>query len=210
MLNVVDDQLVVEEKGIYSIEKFLMSRRLMYLQVYLHKTSIAVEKMLVRFIELYKYEALNDKPSHSLLKNMLSSEFQSTNNNLIERHALLDDVDVLMALKEEQFSTNFLLQYLSDSILKRKIFNVSLSDRKTSDTIVEEIRDHIQTTLDIDQKSAESLILIGEESNQEYNLKAKEIKILMKNSDVMPFSSVSTYRYSPNTKKLFYWCTPRL
>lgn len=210
MLNVVDDQLVVEEKGIYSIEKFLMSRRLMYLQVYLHKTSIAVEKMLVRFIEVLKQNIEKQSLPESHLMKVLSSEYGEPDKSMIQDHSLLDDVDVIMSLKVAQHNDHFVLKYLSESILKRKIFNVSLTDQKTHPKIVVEKIDQIQKMLDIDQKSAESLTLLGEESNQEYSLETNEIKIFMKNGDVKPFSSVSTYNFSPKTKKLYYWCTPRL
>lgn len=209
MLNVVDDQLVVEEKGIYSIEKFLMSRRLMYLQVYLHKTSIAVEKMLVRYIEVLKQNIDKQLFPESHLIKVLSSLYDVPDKLMIQDHSLLDDVDVIMSLKVAQHCDHFVLKYLAESILKREIFNVSLSDRKAHPNIVKNKIDQIQEVLNIDRQSAESLTLLGEESNQEYSLKTKEIKILMKNGDVKPFSFVSTYNFSQKTKKLFYWCTPR-
>jgi HD superfamily phosphohydrolase len=210
MLNVVDDQLVVEEKGIYSIEKFLMSRRLMYLQVYLHKTSLVAEQMLILFIKVLKHEAHRLDLKDNILKNLLVSPGDSLTDEICDRYALLDDIDVMMALKEAQWSDNFILNYISSSILKRQLFNISLRDRKAPPKEVAESIAKVMKYFNVGIKDAESLVIMGREHNKEYDLNNNEIKILLKNGDVKPFSIVSTYMVSEKNTEMHYICSPRM
>ena len=210
MLNVVDDQLVVEEKGIYSIEKFLLSRRLMYLQVYLHKTSIAVEQMLVRFLQIFKNTSINSGKGFTQLQRILVSDYNQINRETIEQHATLDDVDVIMALKEAFHSDHIVLRYIAQSIIKRKTFKITIMDQPIDEEYIVDQIDQVQSHFNIDRSMAKELVITGSERNQAYNLSAKEIKILKKDGSVQPYSSVSTYNYYPNSTELHYICVPRI
>jgi len=134
MLNVVDNHLVVEEKGIYSIEKFLVARRLMYWQVYLHKTVIIAEQMLIRTVRRAK-ELLEENPDYfpceGLLENLLKKKSEADFEDpkkLIEAFTELDDFDVFYSLKKWQYDSDKILAYLASSIISRKLFCIELSN----------------------------------------------------------------------------------
>ena len=132
MLNVRNDELVVEEKGIYSVEKFLVARRLMYWQVYLHKTSVAGEQLLIRVLKrakelIQKGEKLPmSSPLLFFMEHKVGKE-QFT-KDVLDRFALLDDVDVLWAMKEWQFHPDFVLSKLSKMLLHRDLPKVKIQN----------------------------------------------------------------------------------
>ena len=128
MLNVVDDELVIEEKGIYSIEKFLTARRLMYWQVYLHKTSLVAEQMILRVLKRAKQLTQNGVAldASSALRFFLSRSTTSSDfdNSTLDQFSLLDDYDVMSALKSWQFHDDFVLKHLSQMILNRTLLKI--------------------------------------------------------------------------------------
>ena len=128
MLNVVDGELVIEEKGIYSVEKFLTARRLMYWQVYLHKTSLVAEQLLIRLLKrakelTLKGEKLNASKalSYFLNKTVTKSEFT---DDVLETFAQLDDVDILSAMKSWQYHDDFVVGNLSQMIMERELLTI--------------------------------------------------------------------------------------
>ena len=128
MLSVVDNQIVVEEKGIYSIEKFLQSRRIMYWQVYLHKTVLAAEKMLIHWFGLLLQDPMRDKALPNLKKILSNDPKIKERKKLLKLYANIDDTDIISALKFSLNSRNSNIQVLANGLLNRNLFKCQLSD----------------------------------------------------------------------------------
>ena len=199
MLNVMDGELVLEEKGIYSIEKFLIARRLMYWQVYLHKTVLSAEQMLIRVLKRAK-ELSNTEGSQLVsfgqLDHFLKIKKTYVNKKnvkeLIEDFARLDDFDIIASLKMWSTASDYVLSFLSRSILDRKLFKTELQNEPFSNKNIEEIQlrvaAHIPPDTDINY-----LVFTGTESNQTYNNIKDEIKILSKNQTVNSITESMDY-----------------
>ncbi len=135
-MNVVDDVLVIEEKGIYSVEKFLMSRRLMYWQVYLHKTSLVAELILTKILKRAKELTQKgvvlpcSEPLRFFMQHKITFEtFDTTNLNLFSQ---LDDFDIISALKSWQNQDDFILSSLSKMIINRDLLKIKVGNEKVS------------------------------------------------------------------------------
>ena len=215
MLHVVEDQLVLEEKAIFSIEKFLVARHIMYWQVYLHKTSIVSETLLREFVR--RYLAICD-PDDGSLASFAHGKINGTINDesYLEEFSRLDDVDVLMSLKSSIDHPDFVLKYLSNAILHRKLHKLILSDDPISRDLLESKRHIFKKSLklissnlkNIDQ-IVENLIFTGHESNQAYNKDRETIRILRKSGDVVPIYEVLEAFVSVNKITKHYLCYPR-
>ncbi|WP_111307322.1 HD domain-containing protein [Confluentibacter sediminis] len=187
MLNVVDDKLVIEEKGIYSVEKFIVARRFMYWQVYLHKTGLVAEQLLIRTLkrakELNKIKKLNTSKSlEYFLNNEISIE--NFNDETLEIFSRLDDYDIILALKEWQHHDDFVLSHLSEMIINRNLLKIKLKNKKIKE---EELKSHIQHVMDrlkLTKKEAEYFVFMGEISNQAYQLNHHSINILHKSGKI--------------------------
>ncbi len=215
MLNVANGELVVEEKGIYSIEKFLISRRLMYWQVYLHKTVLSAERMLTKTLERAKdlintegvalecfgqlNELLNPKNSIGHKKNM---------KELVGRFAKLDDYDIIASLKMWTSNSDFILSFLSKSILDRKLFKLELKNRPFEQSVVEGVLQQISTKVP-SNTDLSYLVFTGEESNLTYNNIKDEIKILFKNGEIRPISESMDYELNSKIVTKHYLCFPK-
>ncbi len=216
MLAVRNEELLVEEKGIFSIEKFLMSRRLMYWQVYLHKTSIIAEQMLVQFMQLLKKHVKNHKVEfyseelQFFLQNEITSEkFENSKKAFVKMYALLDDYDIYSLLKKFLQSENFSLNFISNGLIHRNLFKIELSDERIGGDYIDSIRLKLANALNLSSESAEDLILVGQESNQAYNISKDEIKILYKNGNILPLSSgINNMVQTKNITKYFV-CYPQ-
>jgi HD superfamily phosphohydrolase len=199
MLNVKDNQLVIEEKGIYSVEKFLVSRRVMYWQVYLHKTVLSAEQMLIAVLKRAKtlinsnVKVFASEPMLKLLKtdfSLISKELILT--EYLDVFADLDDVDILTLIKSNCNHTDFILSYLCKSLLERKLFKISLQEGDISNSFIEDILNNIIKLFGVSKEVANSLILQGQESNLTYNSNKEEIRILQKDGVVKPLSEFDT------------------
>lgn len=191
MLNVADNQLVVEEKGLQSIEKFLLSRHFMYQQVYLHKTALCADHMLKSFFKELKEDAaaqalLSSRP----LKELLASLGKSA-DNVLSLFTSLDDNDIILALKDCLTSKNILLKRFSEGILNRRLFKVVTERESFSDTYVASIYAEVQRFTGYPMDIVDKIVNLGIERSAVYNEK-NEIKILLKNQeDVVTFSQQS-------------------
>ena len=142
MLNVKDDQLVIEEKGIYSIEKFLIARRFMYWQVYLHKTSLVAEQLLTRVLQRAKQLVKNgtsleaSKPLQYFLTNDIN--LQNFNSQGLQIFSQLDDFDIVSAMKSWQYHDDFVLKNLCDMIINRDLLSVKLKSKPLKNSILKE------------------------------------------------------------------------
>jgi len=197
MLDVVNDNLVVEEKGIYSIEKFLIARRLMYWQVYLHKTVVSSENMLIKVLQRAK-ELINAKkeiyssPSLALfLNNNYTLADFDTKPQLLNAFAELDDFDIYSSLKYWKNNPDFILSSLSDMILNRKLLKIKVQNTEFSTTEIEIERKKIQEHFNISEKEAKYFVFSNKVSNSTYNIEKANINILMKNGDVIDITSAS-------------------
>lgn len=205
MLNVVDDNIVVEEKGIYSIENFLNARRLMYWQVYLHKTSLGAERMLINLINRAKTLAHTEhkvfaSPSLStfLEKNMSLEDFQ-TDNGLLEVYGNLDDHDIWGAIKVWQKDSDKVLSMLSTMLLERTLFKIILVNEPTEKDHINAIRDSISKQYGLLRSESRHFMTHGEVTNKAYMSGGQTINILTKKGDVIDIAKAADL---PNIKAI--------
>ncbi len=217
MLNVVDNNLVVEEKGIYSIEKFLMARRLMYWQVYLHKTSLCAEVMLKHILARARYLVQHGKPPECsgtlrwfLHEAPSSEDFENNRDRWLQRFTELDDVDILYAVKLWVNNPDPVLNMLASGIIHRKLFRIIMQPQPFENSLVDAVSRQLSGFFPKEKYPLEWLLFRGSESNQSYNSKVNEIKILLKNGEVIPFSSLTESAPPVNLAKRFYLCFPKI
>ncbi len=215
MLNVADDRLVVEQKGIYSVERFLTSRRIMYWQVYLHKTVVSAEQMLI--LVLKRAQALSRKgqpvwapPSLAFfLEQQITSEvFRSRRNDLLDCFAALDDTDITSAVKAWQKHADPLLAYLSYGLVNRRLFRLEFSNDPFPETYLKQLREGLAEHRDL-PRGAESFLITGQESNSAYTTNKQEIMVLTKKGVVVPMSKISDFGIPPRTFTKHFLCYPK-
>ena len=216
MLNVVDDELVVEEKGIYSAEKFLVARRLMYWQVYLHKTSLVAEQLLTRMLQRAK--ELTSKgvvlSASSALSYFLNHEVTLVgfDDEILEKFSKLDDYDIVSAMKEWQSCEDFVLKNLSDMIVNRDLLKIKLKNKKIKPASKEK---HIQKLIkkyNISREEAEYFVFTGEISNQAYQNDVQQINILHKSGkieDIVKASDQLNLKALSKPVTKYYICYPK-
>jgi len=217
MLNVVDDQLVVDEKGIYSIENFLNARRLMYWQVYLHKTAVSAERMLVNLIKRAQYliqsgEALSCSVSLQffLKKSYTIEDFKK--HEIINHFGQLDDHDIWGAIKLWQNHPDQILSTLCQMLLQRNLFQIILSNDPIEKATIENVRSEICDTYKVLRKDATYLFSHGIVSNEAYVSEGQGIHILTKKGERKEIADASDL---PNIKALSkivkknYLCCPK-
>jgi HD superfamily phosphohydrolase len=216
MLNVVDDTLVVEEKGIYSIEKFLMARRLMYWQAYLHKTSLVAELMLMRILkrarELASREVkLPGSPAMLFfIENHITSE--TFTDETLEKFAKLDDTDVISAIKLCQDHDDKVLSTLSRMLLNRDLLKVKLGPDKFS---ADEVRERATAWAEregLSYEEAKYFVFKGKIRNQAYNKESQPIRILKKDrtiEDVIEASDQLNLKALSKPVTKYYLCFPK-
>lgn len=197
MLNVVDDRLVVEQKGIYSVEKFLVARRLMYWQVYLHKTSVAAEQLLIKVLSRAKYLAASGKElfcSPSLryfLYNTVTAKEFAIGSEAMRHYALLDDSDVLSAIKAWTQSDDKVLRLLSEAFTNRRIFRGRLLDAPLTDEEREQQREYYAHKLGIALEDADYFFVEHVSTKNTYSEKDDSIDILYQDGAVCDIATAS-------------------
>ncbi len=172
MLNVVDDKLVVEEKGIYSVEKFLVARRLMYWQVYFHKTSLGAEQLLTRMFKRAKYLVRHEKKlkAADALSYFLAHEISEANfdEEVLEIFSRLDDYDVVSAMKMWAREDDFVLSRLCTMLLDRKLLKVRLLNEDIAPGVLEQKRSDFRKTHDLSEEEVNYFIFGGKISQLAY------------------------------------------
>lgn len=197
MMNVVNGKLVLEEKGIYSIEKFIVARRLMYWQVYLHKTVVAAEYMLIQALRRAKElkqkgTALFASPAlNYFLENNVSAEDFKSDPKVLERFALLDDYDILGAIKVWQSESDKVLSELSKRIIDRRLFKIEVSKTPFSVEKITAIRAEIVKNLNLSEQEAEHFIITNKLTNNAYNFKRENINLVMKSGEIIDVTKAS-------------------
>ena len=216
MMNVVDDVLVIEEKGIYSVEKFLMSRQLMYWQVYLHKTSLVAEliltKVLKRAKELTQKGILLpcSEPLLFFMQNKITAETFNSEN--IELFSQLDDFDIISALKSWQKQDDFILSSLSKMIINRDLLKVKVSSEKGSKEELKLLKERFASENNIALQDTNYFIFKGKIKNQAYSIEAESIRILKKDKTIEDVAEASDQLNLKSLSKLvtkYYICFPK-
>ena len=197
MLTVKNDNIAVEEKGIYSIEKFLIARRLMYWQVYLHKTVIAGEQLLCKIFNRSRElslqgEKFNITPAlnHFLDTVITEEEFRSQPQHL-DIFAKLDDTDVMAAVKVWADSKDFVLSKLCNNLIKRKLFHVDITSEQPDSEFVEELRQRAARKYHISTDEASYFVFTDAIRNNAYNKGDGNIQILMKSGEIRDIALAS-------------------
>jgi HD superfamily phosphohydrolase len=194
MLNVENDILVVEEKGIYSVEKFIVARRLMYWQVYFHKTVISAEQVLIKILERAKWLVQNDfqliAPDSLMpfLKNDYKINDFESDSELLDKFTALDDYDVLYAIKQWMKSEDFILSYLCKCIINRQLFKVELSDQPFAEEYISLIRNNLMELNGVNESDSDYLLISGSIANNAYNPGFDKIMIVSKAGDIHDIS----------------------
>ena len=195
MLTVKDDTLIVEEKGIYSIEEFLVARRLMYWQVYLHKTSIGAEFVLVKLLARVKELTHQGKklPMTTALRFFVENHItkETFDSHALELFAQLDDYDIISGLKEWQYGEDWVLAKLSQMILNRDLLRVRLYRSPVEKEKVQELLREAAEQLQIPEELASYFVFTGEISNTAYRKDEQNILIYTKNNKIIDVTKAS-------------------
>ena len=195
MLNVKDDELMVEEKGIYTIEKFLVARRLMYWQVYLHKTSLVAEQVLVKVLKRAKYltESGQVLPASKALSYFLKKKNAEGvfDQEALEVFSNLDDYDIISAMKSWCDADDFVLSTLCKIIIDRKLPRIKIKKKPFKKEFIQEERERVKMRYDITDEEVDYFVFTGTLTNQAYTLKKEAINILTKKGKVIDVISAS-------------------
>lgn len=184
MLTVHKGELMVEEKGVYSTEKFIVARRLMYWQVYLHKTVLCAEQMLKQVIRRAKHiKAFTQTPLNKFIN-------QPVGSVSLEEFCNLDDYDVLSAIKEWSNHDDTVLSYLCKGIIDRCLLKIKYFPQPVDEVLLKQKREEAQKKLGLCNSDEEWLVVTGEASSSTYNVKDENIQILFKDGSVKDISQV--------------------
>jgi HD superfamily phosphohydrolase len=197
MIDVVDGNLVLEEKGIYSIEKFIVARRLMYWQVYLHKTVVAAEFMLIHALRRAKqlvksgHELFASPTLHFFLKNDITSDHFKNDPTILDRFACLDDYDILGALKVWQSHSDKVLSTLSTRLVNRDLFKIEIAKEPFSPDRIKMEKEIVKSENKLKDEELEFFVYSDILSNNAYTQNKQNINMLMKNGDIIDLSKAS-------------------
>jgi HD superfamily phosphohydrolase len=218
MLNVVNDHIVVEEKGIYSIEKFLIARRLMYWQVYLHKTVISAELLLSNILKRAREVAIGGEElkctpalNHFLVNSINSEAFLMEDENL-EIFAGLDDTDIMAAVKVWEGSKDFVLSHLCHDLVRRNLYHVDITNDLPDKNKVEELKQKAVAKYGISYEEASYFVFTDDVRNNAYKPGDGSILILMKDGsvkDITAASDNSNLEALAKTVKKYILCYPK-
>lgn len=199
MLDVVDDQLVVEEKGIYSIEKFIVARRFMYWQVYLHKTVLSAEFMLVNALRRAQELArsgvsLHCSPAlHYFLYNQVKLEHLSSASEALQNYAALDDFDIAAALKVWQSHDDRVLAKIATMLVNRSLFKIEIQREPFDASRINQEIERVAATYNFSKEEAGYFVIQSSVDNRAYNTQFDVIRILMKDGSVRDAAEVSDH-----------------
>ncbi|GAA4282060.1 HD domain-containing protein [Gaetbulibacter aestuarii] len=216
MLNVHGDELVVEEKGIYSVEKFLIARRLMYWQVYLHKTGIVAEQLLIRVLkrakELHAKGVILDASAPLLYFLEHDIHLSNFDDKTLDIFSQLDDFDIVSAMKQWQHHDDFVLRELCSMIINRQLLKIKVKKKPVKAKSLQKHIDKVTSKYSLTDLEAAYFVFTGQMVNQAYELKEKRITIqhktgklqdIVKASDQLNLKALS----KPVTK--YYICYPK-
>lgn len=218
MLDVRNDEIVVEEKGIYSIENFLNARRLMYWQVYLHKTSVSAEKMLISTVSRAIYLARSGMqvpagPALSFfLQQAVGLDSLKSRPDYLKTYAELDDIDIWAAIKMWQAHPDRVLSDMSRRMLERRLFRVRLSNEEPGEATVQSLGEQMKREMHLSNEELPYFLVHGHISNAAYVSEGQKINIITKEGKIFDIAQASDL---PNIKamskivKKYYLCWPK-
>jgi len=221
MFNIADDHLVIEEKGIYSIEKFLIARRLMYWQVYLHKTVIAGEQLLVKILKRARELAINGHElfatpalQHFLKNDVIKKDFFESDIHLL-RFSRLDDQDIFASVKVWREHDDRILSILCTMLVDRNLYKTEISNEIPEESRVQRIKENAMISLEVDENDVSYFVFTDKISNRAYNTAEgnSTINILMKNNttiDIAKASDLSNLESLDKTVRKHILCYPRI
>lgn len=217
MLNVQDDVLVMEEKGIYSIEKFLMARRLMYWQAYLHKTSVVAELTLTKILKRAKELATKGEVFFGspfllfFLNNKI--ELNQIDKTILDKFSNLDDYDVLGAIKQWQYHDDFVLSSLSKMIINRNLLKIELNEDKIDKIKYLELKEKYAKQYNLSDKEVEYFVFKGKIKNEAYSKSSEPIRILKKDKTIETVVEASDQMHLKALSKTvtkYFICYPKV
>lgn len=223
MLNVVDDSLVIDEKGIYSLEKFLIARRLMYWQVYMHKTVISSESLLVNIlrrakelacagVDLFATSSLRFFLYNNIGKTDLVNDRLFTPGLIASHFTKLDDSDILVSSKYWADHSDKVLSDLSRRLLRRDLFAIELQNEPFPPARVDDLQERVRETLTINPGLEDYYVFTNSISNLTYTPDAPVVKILLKNGateDISAVSDMFEHRFLSERITKYFLCYPK-
>ena len=220
MLNVSDDRLVVDHKGIYSVENYLTSRRLMYWQVYLHRTAVGYERVLINTLRRAKalvaegHELFASPALAYFIKNDVDRQWFNTHEEALQMYAELDDSDIWSALKAWRHADDRILSMLATDMLDRRLFRVEVRDEPISEEEADSIAQHIAKRIDITPEEARRYMMsITEAQKDMYNPEDDSIGILYKDGtvkDIAEASEILNVQLLSKKIRKYYLCYQRV
>lgn len=218
MMDVVDNALVVEAKGIYSVEKFLISRRIMYWQVYLHKTVICAEEMLIKLVKRAQFLASQGKEiscSNSLryfIERSVGADDFKSDVQTLNQYSSLDDIDIMSAVKLWMDNEDKILAHLAKSLMNRELFKIKLQDEDFGEAEIQKLEQKIMDRFGVSKDEVDYLLIHHKITSYLYNPQHAMIKILLKNGHVQDFAEASDQWSSLAMQKAVtkhYCCYPK-
>ncbi|MHA3787887.1 HD domain-containing protein [Flavobacterium hauense] len=217
MFDVQDDMLVIEEKGIYSVEKFLVARRLMYWQAYLHKTSVAAELIMTKILKRAKeltqmgIQLPASEPLLYFMQNKVTLD--DFNDEILNKFSYLDDFDIISAVKSWQFNDDYVLRELSKMIINRDLLKIRMRSEKVSKEEVITLLKRFAEISGLTEREAEYFVFRGKIKNQAYNKTGEPIHILKKDrtiEDVVEASDQLNLKALSKPVTKYYLCFPKV
>lgn len=223
MLNVKNDELVVEYKGIYSVENFLIARRLMYWQVYLHKTVLSAEYLLINAlararelalggVELFATPVFKAFLSHTITLNDFNRNLKIDGRPLLDLFTSLDDNDIIASIKEWQNHPDEILSYLSRCIINRRLYKIKISKKPISEQKIALLKERICSHFHVCDEQMKYFLIADTITNSAYNkVSSEKINVLFKNnkiSDIADASDINLSVFSETVRKYFI-CYPK-
>ncbi len=219
MLEVKNDELVIEAKGIYSVEKFLVARRLMYWQVYLHKTVLCAEQMMVKVLMRAKELAADGATlfatpslSYFLYHEVKREEFDSPYTDALEQYLRMDDNDIMASVKQWVYHDDPVLRRLCKGLVERKLYKAELYNEPVSTEYVDALKTKAQAYFKVGEEDVDYLVLHGSTSNSAYNMDKGNINILFKDGslkDVARASDQLNIQYLAQPVVKYFVCYPK-
>lgn len=219
MLHVINDNLVVESKGIYSIENYLISRRLMYWQVYLHKTTVACENILINVLRRAKYLMRQGKDLFAtpalayFLKQDVDKAFFESHPETLSYYCQLDDNDIWSSIKVWIHENDKVLSLLSKNLISRNIFKVEVYNEPITEPEIFRLKDDIKKKLDVNDEEVEYFITANTVRKDMYNMNDDHISILYKDGtckDISDASELFDLSHISKKNSKYYLCYQRL
>ncbi len=218
MLNVHNNELVIDEKGIYSIEKFLIARRLMYWQVYLHKTVLAAEEVLIKILKRAKELALQKTELFAtpdfayFIYNQVSADNFLTSLDALEIYSRLDDFDVFASIKVWCNHDDKVLSELCRQLVYRRLPKVELTNEPVSEKRIEEIKSKIASVQNFSLNELQYFVFTDSVSNKAYSPEGFNIKVLYRNGtvkDIVQASDLENIQYLSKAVRKYFLCYPK-